>query len=147
MKARLSVFCFHFILPPSSFILRLRLRPAGHAYTGDGVAGCDLSEVWVNVRALGDGFGAARVEAAARGRVNGRRHVALQDDALSSARRVGDGDGRKERARVWVKRAGVKLLGGGDLDDAAQVHDGHAVGDVLNHSQPVRDEEVRKLKL
>src|ERR1043165_7109647 len=114
MKARLSVACFHFILPPSSFILRLRLRAAGHAYASDGVAGRDLSEVWVNLRARGGGCGAARVEAAARGRANGRRHVAFAHDALASARRVGDGDGRKERARVRVEWAGVKLLGGGD---------------------------------
>src|ERR1043165_4283267 len=119
--------CFNLSPSPFPFTLfsflsyaRLRLRPAGHAYAGDGVAGRDLAQVRVYLRALGDGLGAARVEAAAPRRVDRRRHVAFEHDALAPARRVGDGDGREERARVGVERAGVQLLGGGDLDDAAQ---------------------------
>ena len=127
---------------PSPLILCLRFRPAGDADAGDRVAGRDLAQVWIDLRALRDGFGAARVEAAAGGRVNRRRHVAVEHDAVALARRVGDGDGREQGARVGVERVGVKLGGRGDLDDAAEVHDGDAVRDVLDDGQPVRDEEV-----
>jgi hypothetical protein len=53
-----------FILHPSSFILCPRFRPAQHAYAGDGVTGRDFAQVWIDLRTLGNRFGAARVEAA-----------------------------------------------------------------------------------
>ena len=49
--------------------------------------------------------------------------------------------------RVGVARRAVDLLGVGDLHDAAEVHDGDAVGDVAHHGQVVRDEDVRQPEL
>jgi FtsZ-binding cell division protein ZapB len=125
----------------------LGLEPAGDADAGDGVAGGDFAEVGVDAGAVGDGLGAAGVEAAAGGRVDGRGHVALEDDAVALVRGVGDGDGGEQGARVGVERVGVQLLGRGHLDDAAEVHDGHAVGDVLDDGEAVRDEEVGEVEL
>src|ERR1044072_1143730 len=120
----------------------LGLEPAGGADAGDGVVGGDFAEVGVYLGAVGDGVGAACVEAAAGGRVDGRGHVALEHDAVALARGVWDGDGGEQRARVGVERVRVELFGGRDLDDAPQVHDGDAVGDVLDDGEAVRDEEI-----
>src|SRR3954469_7209674 len=92
-----------------SLALRLSLEPAGGADAGDGVVGGDFAEVGVNLGAVGDGLGAARVEAAAGGGVDGRGHVALEHNAVALAHGVGDGDGGEECARVWVERVRVKL--------------------------------------
>ena len=40
-----------------------------------------------------------------------------------------------------------ELLGGGGLDDPAQIHDHDAVGDVLDHREVVADEEVGQAQL
>jgi len=46
-----------------------------------------------------------------------------------------------------VNRLAVDGLAGGRLDDTAEVHDGHLVGEVLHDGQVVRDEEVRQAQL
>src|ERR1700750_2662640 len=115
--------------PLNKYLLNFRrgLEPAGGAYACDGVVGGDFAQVWVNACAVGDCFGAARVEAAAGGRVDGRGHVALQNYAVAFVRGVWDGDCGEQRARVRMQGVRVKLFGGRDLDDAPEVHDGHAV--------------------
>ena len=44
--------------------------------------------------------------------------------------------------RVGVRRLLVDLLGGADLDELAEVHDADAVGEVLEHGEVVRDDDV-----
>src|SRR5439155_6330732 len=62
-------------------------------------------------------------------------------------RRIGEGQGREQRLRVRVQRGVVERLAVGDLDDLAEVHDGHAVGDVAHDRKVVGDEQVRETKL
>ena len=73
-----------------------------------------------------------------------RRQVSLEDDALAGAldHGVGHGDGRQQRLRVRVTRMGEHVLGLAELDHLAEVHDGHAVGDVADDRQIVRNEQV-----
>ena len=55
--------------------------------------------------------------------------------------RVGEGDGRQQRAGVGVQGAGEQLGGRGHLHNLAPVHDGDAVAEVLDHGKVVGDEE------
>jgi len=107
---------------------------------GDVVAGEDLAHLRLLLRAALEGVGAAGVEAAARGRVDRARHVALQDDALARRLGVGNRDRRQERLGVGVLRAGEEGALVGELDDLAEIHDRDAVADVLDHRKVVGDE-------
>ena len=71
-------------------------------------------------------------------------HVALQHDrlALPAERRVCDRHRREERARVGVLGLGVEQVSRGDLHDLAEVHHQHAVGNVPDDVEIVRDEDV-----
>ena len=64
--------------------------------------------------------------------------------ACSFPPRIGQRDRRQERLRVRVARPVVDVLRGAFLDDLAEVHDCHAVGDVADDRQVVRDEHVRE---
>src|SRR5665647_2111321 len=92
---------------------------------------------------------AARVEDAALGRVRRAGHVALEDDAPPGALGggVGDRHRREQRLGVRVLRLVVEHRAVRDLNDLAEVHDGHAVGGVLDHRQVVGDEDVRQFEL
>src|SRR5262249_28430030 len=90
---------------------------------------------------------AARVEAAAGGRIDRARHVALKEDALAFHRGIGDRHRREERFGIRMSRVGVELLGRRDLDDLAQVHHGYAGRDVLDDREVVGDEQVREAEL
>src|SRR5256714_1163376 len=102
------------------------------AYAGREVVRLDLRERRHDLFARLNRPGAARVEAAALRRVYRRGHVALQDDA--PARRlddgVGDGDGGDERLRVRHQGVAVDDLRVREVDEVAQIHDGHAGLDV-----------------
>ena len=91
--------------------------------------------------------------AALDGPVAARREGAA-GDALAGARRpAGDaaqgvlagevGDGGQQLARVGMVGAGEELLLGADLDQAAGVHDGDAIGQVGDHRQVVGHVEGR----
>ena len=75
---------------------------------------------------------APRVEPAARRRCGRRRDVALEDEALLAATRVGVRDRREEGDRVRVARIAVQLLDRAELDDPAEVHDPDPVAEVLD---------------
>ena len=66
-----------------------------------------------------DGDGAAGVEDAAAGRVQGAGHLAAEQDAfpLGVDYRVGDRHRRQQRPGVGVERVGVNLVAVGNLDD------------------------------
>src|SRR5690606_38941853 len=53
----------------------------------------------------------------------------------------------QQRVRIWVIGAREDLGGRRALDDPAQVHDGHAVGYVPDHTQIVADEQIGKAVL
>src|SRR6185312_14223047 len=93
--------------------------------------------------------GAARVERAAGRRVARVRHLALRAYAPAPAAlaRVGIEDGREERLGVGVLRARVDLRRLRQLDDAAEIHDGDPLAEVVDHAQVVGDHEVGQVAL
>src|SRR5215510_6918693 len=76
---------------------------------GDPVSGADLLQDLLVLRAARHADGAARVEAAAGGRLDGAGHVALEEDALAPDRGIGDGHRGEERLRVGMLRVVVEL--------------------------------------
>ena len=78
------------------------------------------------------------------GWVQGVGDVALEDDAVAGSLDggVGDGDGGEQRFGVGVGGVGVDGFGGAFFDDAAEVHDGGAVGEPADDGQVVGDEQV-----
>src|SRR5690606_38824075 len=77
---------------------------------------------------------AARVEVATGWRVDRARNVTRQDDALTPLldHRVRDRHRRQESLRVRVQRIGVERIAASRLDALAEVHHGHAIGDVAH---------------
>ena len=69
---------------------------------------------------------------------------ARQQDALHLMVGVGAGHRREERLGVRVTRRGVRLLGRRQFHDAAQIHHGDPVADVLRDREIMRDEQVSK---
>ena len=98
-------------------------------------------------RAAVEGVGAAGVEAAARGRVDRARHVALEDDALLRGVGVGHRHRRQQRLGVGVLRPREQRGAVGDLDDLAEIHDRDAVADVLDDRDVVGDEQIGEAEL
>ena len=94
-------------------------------------------------------LGAAGVEEAARRRVDRRRDVAGEDDAVrrAGAIRVGDHRRREQRHGVGMARRAEEIPNRGHLDDLPQVHDRHPVAHVLDDGEVVGDEEVGEAEL
>jgi hypothetical protein len=88
------------------------------------------------------GEGTARVEAAARRRREGARHVARQQHAHLAHAGIGPRDRRQQRLRIGMQRPRVEVALGGDLDQLAEIHHRHAVADVLHHGEVVGDEQI-----
>src|SRR5690606_26226421 len=90
--------------------------------------------------------GAAGVEVAALWRV--RRVGDLTRQSLEGGALVGIWyrHGLHERRGVRVKRAPEQVVGGGKLDDLADVHDRDAVAYVLDDAEVVGDEQVREVE-
>src|SRR5262245_31938281 len=78
---------------------------------------------------------AAGTKAAARGRRERARHVALQHHAPLARRRIGHRDRGKQRLGVGMARLREQVLLGRLLDDLAEVHDCDARRDVLDHGK------------
>ena len=76
--------------------------------------------------------------------VEGRRYIALQNDALVGLCLDGvrHADRRQQGIGVGVDGVRVEFIGVGDLHDAAEVHDRDAVRNVVDHQQVVGDEQV-----
>ncbi len=87
---------------------------------------------------------APRAKAAAGGRIERARDVALEHRALAQALRVGVGDdgSREQRLRIGMLGAAEELCARCELDELAEVHHGDAVAEKLDRSQVVRDEEA-----
>ena len=69
--------------------------------------------------------------------------------ALAGAGGLGIGDRRRgqQGLGVGMLRIAPDLIAAADLDQGAEIHDGDAVGDVLDHRQVVADEEVGDAEL
>ena len=93
------------------------------------------------------GIAAARMEVAPGRRVGRAGHIAGQSNRPRALTRVGLGDGRQQRFGIRVLRIIVQLLGLGHLDQIADVHHRHPVGDMLDHAQIVGDEQIGEIEL
>src|SRR5262249_28050962 len=87
---------------------------------------------------------ATRVEATARGEVDGARQIALEDDALASLLDtwIGNGYGGEQRRGVGVQRIAIDRVPVRYLHDLAKVHHGNPRRDMAHHAQVVRDEQI-----
>ena len=89
---------------------------------------------------------AAGAEAAAgRRRGGGRKLTADRGRRGPAGHRVGRGV--DQRPGVVVRRGAEQFLGRTGLDELAQVHHDHLVGEVVNHRQIVRDHQVADVAL
>src|SRR5207249_9839599 len=79
----------------------------------------------LDLGALGHDEGAARMEAAARWGIAGRRDFPRENHLLSHNVRVSREGSREERLGVGVRWILEQLFCLGTLDDLAQVHDRH----------------------
>ena len=108
------------------------------------MAGLDFAQVGHDLSATLDGNGAAGMEHAARRRVERARHLAPEHDPLPARLQHGirNRHGSKQRSGIRVQRIVVQRLPIGNFHEPAEVHHGHAVGDVAHHGQVVGDEKV-----
>src|SRR5262249_6250512 len=109
---------------------------------GDLVAASLIAQRRLDLGADRQRLGTARVEAAARRRIERARHLALEDHLLAHV--VGMRGERvvEQDLRVGMQRARVELVGGRGLEQLAEVHHADARADVLHHGQVVGDEEI-----
>ena len=91
------------------------------------------------------GKGAARVKGAARRRIDRVRHFTR--DGLALSMRIEPWDRLQQQPRIGVPRPGKQLIGRGDLDQAAEIHDADPVGDLIDHRQIMRDEQIGEAEL
>ena len=91
--------------------------------------------------------GAARVKAASRGRIDGARHIALEDDASTGRSWLRYRYRGKQGLRVGMLRRPEELAFLRQFDDFAEVHHGHAVRHVLDDGEVVTDEQHREPEL
>jgi hypothetical protein len=91
-------------------------------------------------------MGAAGVEVAAAGWVEGGWDFAF-DRLEASLARVDPRNLGEEGLGVGVVRLLEQLFGWRHLDDAAEIHDGDPVGEVLDHAEIVADEEIGEPKI
>src|SRR5258706_15789328 len=92
-------------------------------------------EGWLLLRTVLARTRASGAEPATRRRIDRRCNVSLQDHALPATLDpgIGNRDGRKQRSRVWMSWAAVKLAPWSDLHDLAEVHHRDPIGNVLDH--------------
>ncbi len=90
-----------------------------------------------------DFAGAAGLDRAAGGRVDGGWEFAGQDDVFFVHRGGGDGHRREQRLGVGVVGRREHLVGVALLHDGAEIHDDDAVGQVAHHREVVADEQQR----
>ena len=83
-------------------------------------------------------------EGAALWWIDRRRHISLEENAILLQCWIGLRNRGKKSLGVGVFRALVDRLGIGELDDLAEVHHRHAVGDVLHHREVMGDEQIGK---
>ena len=60
-------------------------------------------------------------------------NVALKNGAFFLPAGIGDGNRGQQSPRIGMLRVTIDRVALGDLDDLAEVHDRHAMADVLDH--------------
>ena len=75
------------------------------------------------------------------------RHVAGDEFDPPPIVRVGQGYGVEQGPGVGMAGRGEQVVRRCRLDDAAEVHHGHPVGDVLDDAEVVGDDEVGEVEL
>jgi hypothetical protein len=75
----------------------------------------------------------ARVKGTTARRIEGARHVALQQYTLFPSGRVGLGSGAQKSLGIGMAGLVVDLVRGRELHYAAEVHDGNAPAHMLHH--------------
>ena len=88
------------------------------------------------------GVGTAGMEPAALGWIGRRGDIPLQDDAVHLLIGVGIGDGGEQRLGIRMQRFAEDLLLGTELHHSAQIHDEDLIGNELNDTQIVRNEQI-----
>ena len=89
--------------------------------TGDFAASGGLRQFGAIVGAKIAGDGAARMKRASRRSVDRRRRLSPWDDAFLFVVREHDRRRREKRDRIWMCRPRDQIVGGGFLDDPAQM--------------------------
>ena len=88
------------------------------------------------------GLWTAGMEVATLGRVDRRGQVALQADDFALGGFIQGGHCREQGLGVGVLGALEHVFHGAVLDDAAQVHHRHGVGQVFHYRHVVGDEQI-----
>ena len=127
--------------PPRWRRARLRQVEVVRQVAGDH-AGADAVGPGVLTFTDGHAEGAARMEAASRGRVDGARHVTLEHLHGRACFRVGRRGAVQERHSVGMTGFAEHLSRRPLLRDLAQVHDGDRLRHRLHHGQVVSNEQV-----
>ena len=97
--------------------------------------------------ASGFGNGTTWMKRTTAGRMNWRWHITRQNNSLSFRVRVHFRHGGNERLRIGMPRRTDDVLRVSLFHDFSEVHDHYAAADVLDHSQIVRDEQIRHAAL
>src|SRR5262249_48785079 len=134
--------CWAFVRrqPGATIRPKLFLSARSEDVTGDTVAAVE-DQARLLLGAALERERAARMKAASGRRIDRARHIALQHGARAPARGIGERHGGEQRPRIGVLASAMKLSGGGDLDDLAEIHHRHAIADVLDHPQVMGDEQ------
>ena len=87
------------------------------------------------------------MERATTWRIQRRRYVALQDDAVTPFSAIWLWHGGEKRAGIWVRRLCKERRGWRGLHNLAEIHHGDAITEMFHHAQVMRNEEVREAEL
>ncbi len=82
------------------------------------------------------------MEGAAGGPGERARRVAGEQPSAPLAAAPDPGDRLEQRLGIGMARRAEELVPRRQLDDAAEIHDGDAVGEVVDHREVVADEEI-----
>ena len=106
------------------------------------VRGAESGFPRINLFALRQRLGAARMEMTTLRRVHRRGQIALQLDHFPLRRFFDRRHRRQQRARVGMPGGFKHLFHAAVFDDAPQIHHGHRIGQELDHRDIVRDEKI-----
>src|SRR5438445_13272452 len=112
--------------------------------TGGKVPIVHLSQLRLFSSAAVEGVSATGVKAATLGKVDGARHIALEDDARARRSGVRHGDGREQGLSIGMSWCRENLLLVSQFNDLPEIHDRHPMGHVLDNGEVVTDEQQRE---
>src|SRR5438093_3320161 len=114
--------------------------------TGGPLAAGDLTKRWLDLGAVFRRNRAARAEVTSRRRVRRTRNFTLEHRLLSLDGWIRDRNDRDQRLGVRMPRGAQQLLGGRELHNLAEVHDGDPIAHLLDHRHVVGDEQVGEVE-